>query len=466
MTELMRHRRLDRTALERTVSELMTIAEAQAAQLDELLRRVESLSRAFPLQQEALEAFVASLVRRARDEESHERWRQYQEVIERVRAAVAGSLPTNARLLVVSRGDDNLLDLAGREGFHFPQAENGDYSGYHPASSAEAIEHLERLRGETGAGYLLIPKTALWWLDYYEEFRVHLQAGYQEVFRDDEACVVYALTRPQVVEADGENRANDLGGTHLQITRLVDALLPSSSGVVVAGGQLQLSGRRTWPLPLEGGPDELPAAQAIALLERHAAEGADYLLVPSTAAAWLERHPEVTQYLEECGRAIARRRYVCELFELGGASATPRGTTGADDGQASYDQIVAGVRQAVRGVVPRTATVVVVSKGDNALLDFDGRPGWHFPQTDGGVYAGYNPIDSQAAVGQIEELRSRGAGFFVLPSTAFWWLDHYPGLAAYLAECSARIWHDSLCAIFRLGDADARTHSHMVKHEL
>ncbi len=33
---------------------------------------------------------------------------------------------------------------------------------------------------------------------------------------------------------------------------------------------------------------------------------------------------------------------------------------------------------------------------------------------------------------RLEELRAAGADALVFPSTSFWWLDHYTGLAAHL----------------------------------
>ena len=71
-------------------------------------------------------------------------------------ATSSRELPAGARVLVVSRGDEDIVDFARHRGEHFPQAEDGRYAGHHPADSAEAIAHLEALR-EAGAEYLVIP---------------------------------------------------------------------------------------------------------------------------------------------------------------------------------------------------------------------------------------------------------------------------------------------------------------------
>ena len=97
-----------------------------------------------------------------------------------------------------------------------------------------------------------------------------------------------------------------------------------------------------------------------------------------------------------------------------------------------YGALVQRVRAAVRASVPEGARVAVVSRGDPALLDFGGRRGWHFPQAAGGGYAGHHPADGAEAIADLEGLRGRGAEFLVLPSTAAWWLDHYPDFRAHL----------------------------------
>jgi hypothetical protein len=98
-------------------------------------------------------------------------------------------LPAGATVLIVSKGDEDLVRLDGRHGWHFPQAESGEYAGYHPATSADAIQHLEALC-DRGARYLLIPSTAFWWLDHYSGFAQHLDQHYRVIWKD-EFCLVY-----------------------------------------------------------------------------------------------------------------------------------------------------------------------------------------------------------------------------------------------------------------------------------
>jgi len=101
-------------------------------------------------------------------------------------------VPAGAEVLVVSRGDDALLELSGRHATHFPQAEDGGWAGHHPADSKEAIDHLERLRGG-GARYLVVPSTYRWWLNHYDGLREHLDSRYRAVVSDERAGAIYDL---------------------------------------------------------------------------------------------------------------------------------------------------------------------------------------------------------------------------------------------------------------------------------
>jgi GT2 family glycosyltransferase len=117
---------------------------------------------------------------------------RYERELERLREAVHAAIPAGAEVLVVSRGDDSLLELNGHRAAHFPQAEDGGWAGHHPADSEEAIGHLEALRAR-GAGYLVVPPTYRWWLDHYDGLREHLESRYRAVAVDERAGAIYAL---------------------------------------------------------------------------------------------------------------------------------------------------------------------------------------------------------------------------------------------------------------------------------
>jgi hypothetical protein len=121
---------------------------------------------------------------------------QYEQLIFRVRRTVETRLPKNAVVLVVSKGDERLLDLHGRTGWHFLRTKEGVYAGHYPADSTAAIQALERMRAD-GAEYLLFPQVALWWLDHYAAFREYLDRHFRVVVREDQTGVIYSLDRTE-----------------------------------------------------------------------------------------------------------------------------------------------------------------------------------------------------------------------------------------------------------------------------
>jgi hypothetical protein len=121
-------------------------------------------------------------------------------------------------------------------------------------------------------------------------------------------------------------------------------------------------------------------------------------------------------------------------------------------GSAEYSELVGRIQAAVAQHVPPGSSVLVVSKGDAALVEMPGIAAAHFPQGASGGYAGHHPHDSATATAELEELRRRGAEYLVLPATARWWLDFYGGFATHLAthgELVADV--EDACLIFGLG---------------
>jgi glycosyltransferase involved in cell wall biosynthesis/GT2 family glycosyltransferase len=122
----------------------------------------------------------------------------------------------------------------------------------------------------------------------------------------------------------------------------------------------------------------------------------------------------------------------------------------------AYEELLATIRTVVRQQVPSGTTVAVVSKGDGALLELAGQKVWHFPQDEEGQYTGYYPATSADAIAMLERMRSKGAQYFVLPSTAMWWLDHYGVFAEYVRTRFHVVADDpSSCLIVKLEEAAA-----------
>jgi hypothetical protein len=250
----------------------------------------------------------------------------YERLVARIRGVVRAAIPPSATVLVVSKGDEDLLQLDGRPAWHFPRGESGRYAGHHPASSEEAIQHLESLR-EEGANYVLFPCTAFWWLGHYDELAQHLIGRYQLVHADNDTCVIFALN----------------------------------------GHEGTLAGE---------------------------------------------------------ARQVRPERYM---------------------------RFVDEVRDVVRSVLPDEASILVISSGDDELLDLDSRRARHFPQGDDGGYAGFHPGDSAEAILHLDKLLRGGAEFLVIPETEYWWLDHYSDFRRHLDGVHRLVLHQThVCTIYEL----------------
>ena len=132
----------------------------------------------------------------------------YHNLIVSIREIVRSTLPASATVAVVNKGDAELLKLDGRTAWHFPRNADGSYAGHYPATSADAIEQLEAVRAE-GARFLIFPGTALWWLEFYGDFRAHMEAHYRVVAKEDEAFVIFALDERRSSEQRQSDQPQD-----------------------------------------------------------------------------------------------------------------------------------------------------------------------------------------------------------------------------------------------------------------
>lgn len=98
----------------------------------------------------------------------------------------------------------------------------------------------------------------------------------------------------------------------------------------------------------------------------------------------------------------------------------------------------------VRRTVPRGERVLVVTRGDDALLVGEDTIGLHFPQADDGAWLGYHLATGDEVVAHLEVLRDRGARYFVLPSWALWWLAYYDELHRYLERACTLVAFDEV----------------------
>lgn len=229
---------------------------------------------------------------------------RYRELIEQVRACICTHVPRGSVVLIASKGDEELLRIQGYRAWHFPQNLAGVYAGHHPANSGEAIAHLRRLQSK-GAEYLVLPWTARWWLEHYREFATHLNTVHELTVSADGVCVIYELRESALAGHEADVRA---------IREWVRSALPCDAVIaVISEGDdelLRLDCRQAWHVPANDAGEyadylrPADSAEAIDQLEALRARGAEFLLFPPSARAWLERYPEFARYLETGYRVV------------------------------------------------------------------------------------------------------------------------------------------------------------------
>jgi hypothetical protein len=257
----------------------------------------------------------------------------YEEVARRVRAVVEELIPVGAIVMVVSKGDEDLLRFDGRSGWHFPRAANGQYAGHHPPDGGWAVAQVEALRAAGGA-YLVLPATYFWWLEHYPELDRHLRGRYERIPCAEEVCRIYRLLElpampPRAVLTPPADRAP---ARILPAMRaLVDSLLPEEEIVLLASegdDALLALGRQVWHFPHDDAGRHVPlevsaGRHAVSQLRTLRGRGIHYLVVPVGSYWSLLRRPALAVYLDEECRTLALRDRICVIYELRSGVRTP-----------------------------------------------------------------------------------------------------------------------------------------------
>ena len=113
-------------------------------------------------------------------------------VAERLARLIERELPVTASVAIASKGDASLVAELNRRARHFPADESGDWAGFHPADSDEAIAMLERERLD-GVDHFALPETGDWWLEHYDAFARHLASRARLVAHADGAGWLWEL---------------------------------------------------------------------------------------------------------------------------------------------------------------------------------------------------------------------------------------------------------------------------------
>ena len=114
-----------------------------------------------------------------------------------------------------------------------------------------------------------------------------------------------------------------------------------------------------------------------------------------------------------------------------------------------YDQQVGQFLELAGALLPAGARLLVVSRGDDALLAIRHVQASHFPSVDG-VYGGH-PEDSDAAITMLAAATAAGADYLGIPAPLRWWTAAYPAFSDHLRQAHRSVAdHAEVGLIFQL----------------
>jgi SAM-dependent methyltransferase len=298
----------------------------------------------------------------------------------------------------------------------------------------------------------------LWWLGFEDAVCTNWFAeASQPGIPESDRFVVVAFRDAAAAEAWYTSGPPDEVGRMRE--RVIATVPPRATVLVATRGEehlLELT-RPAWHFPQNGAGAYVPASTdsraLMAQLDELRARGAEYLVIPRSSLGWLEDLPDFRQYLELRYGALSPdpERDACVIYKLTGSGMSA--LTGSLNHREYFDyrKLVRRTRETVDETLPAGRIVLIMTRGDDDLLNLDGREGWHFPRDDRGGYSGSYPADSAAAIAHLEELRARGAEYLVVPRTSLWWLDHFAEFGRHLEGRYPVVARDAdTCTIYAL----------------
>ena len=184
---------------------------------------------------------------------------EYERRVSDLRAAVERTVPDGAKALVVTRGDDAFTREHARATAHFPCSPDGEWVGFHPPDDAWAIEHLEQQRA-AGAGYIVFPSSAFWWLEAYRGFARHLDDHYVLVAENQRSYAIYDIREPVVPLEPTPREPERIIRKDTSVERSSASLMRAADAVLGYGGHHRGALRPIY----EGAGDVLPRFAASA----------------------------------------------------------------------------------------------------------------------------------------------------------------------------------------------------------
>jgi hypothetical protein len=240
----------------------------------------------------------------------------YQQVVDRFRGELQQVVPEGATVLVVGKGDPELLRLGSRRAWHFPQDGEGQYTGYHPADGASAVAQLERLK-RMGATHLAFPQTTSWWLEHYSDLGDHLSRNYRSLPTDQGVCRVFDLKSRQEGPSSTVSSARPAPApADPRLKRFVEELLPPGCSVVYVLPNAGLQGvgqNGNQGEACGAGLADLPVQTAWLTLQR---SGARYAVLVRQPTEGFDRLSRLRKGLAQLCTNVAHREHLCSVFDL------------------------------------------------------------------------------------------------------------------------------------------------------
>lgn len=115
---------------------------------------------------------------------------------------------------------------------------------------------------------------------------------------------------------------------------------------------------------------------------------------------------------------------------------------------AAYQALVDEVRSQL-SQLPPGSHVAVISRGDDALVSVAGIRAEHFPAAPDMRWSGHYPATERDALRLLAAAAERGVRYVAVPTTAGWWLDHYPEIRTRLVPAGTPSASET-CAIYHL----------------
>jgi GT2 family glycosyltransferase len=456
---------LTRRCLERVLAglpsdcEVVVVDDASADETPELLRSFEGRVRTLTLEENVgfaracnagAEAAAGDLlVFLNNDTEPRDGWLQallgYAE--QHPRAAVVG-----AKLVFPSATVQHAGVVFGQDGYP-----HNLYAGL--SEDHSAVERSRALQAVTGA-CMLVRRSAFERADGFD-------AGYENSLEDVDLCLrigaeggeVHYCHEAVVVHLESASRGRRdrfARSVELYRRRWRESVRRDDLAIYAEDGLLEVEYPASYPLRFSISPQLAVVeagreAEIEKLLETYAGQ-VSHLLAEVMRLTALAGAPPQPLSEPEAKPGVDHRVLLAEASRLEAEARSLQERLGVPTEGLGYRRLVEQIQTAVEERVPAGKRVLVVSRGDRDLVDFEGVEAGHFPQDAEGRYLGHHPHDSEDALARLEELRRRGADYLVIPTTSSWWLDHYDGFAEHLrARCAAT--ELGFCTIYELAPA-------------